>query len=271
MPTIELGDEYTEDGGVAPEVKEADVEADAETSETGEETAEESSTSETPEESTDSESSEETVETKSSESDDETKELEAIEAIRQEKERLLKEVTDLRSDRRKAREESKEATPLITNKPVDLSDVATQDVELIEKVLRAKGYAPKEEIDRTLYSEKLEAAKDEWLHVHPEYLPENDPDDKKWNALNETISNFFKAPANPRDIKKVLDLAHKQVSPVSLPTKSVASTTAQKEKSAATSKGSSAGGGKSATSSKPKMDVSGLSGFSEDELAELFS
>jgi hypothetical protein len=125
------------------------------------------------------------------------------------------------------------------------------------------------------YKTAIESAKDEWLAAHPEYLPENDPDDKNWGALHQTVLGYFKMPENPKDIKKVLDAAHKIVKPFAeLPVKSRAEVNAAKEKITISSKG--AGGGakpepiKSAGSYQI-ADVLKHTDFTEDEARDLFS
>jgi len=192
------------------------------------------------------------------------------------KAQLLKEIEDLRAERRKERG----ADPLIVPaKPkeevVDLADVNENDVKLIEKVLKAKGYVRKDEFDGIASAasrkQTMESEKDAWLAKHPEYLPANDPEDKNWNALNATLSAYFKAPDNPKEISRVLDAAHALNNPntPTMPVKSKASVDAAKDKISSSSKGTSGGASKTTPGSKSKMDLSGLQGFSDEELAEM--
>ena len=121
----------------------------------------------------------------------------------------------------------------------------------------------------------MEAAKDAWLEAHPEYKPENDPNDEKWGALSKTVGSFFKSPQNPKDVTKILDAAHKMVNPHAeraLPVKPRASVAAAQEKVSVSSK-SSGGSGVSTKGAAPKRS-SGVTanmyeGFTDDELREM--
>lgn len=221
------------------------------------------------EEKTDSE----TDSSEASEVPEEKTETVEVEALRKERERILNEIRDLRTERRELR--SKPVEPLIVDKPKEdeLTDVNPADVTLIEKVLRSKGYVHKDELQQHTYKKEADAVKDAWLEKHPEYLPENDPDDANWKALNTAIQSYFKAPANPKDVSRILDMAHAMVSPRNpLPVRTGATTEAAKQKIAVSSKGASGAGSKS-TSASPSKDVSKehLKGFSDEDIKELFS
>jgi hypothetical protein len=197
-----------------------------------------------------------------------------VSALEQTKKQLLEEISTLRGERRNVRA-GKAEEPLVVDKAL-LEGVSEADITLIEKVLKAKGYVQKDELSTMTYKEKIEVHKDAWLKDHPEYLPENDPDDTKWNALNSTVSNFFKAPAKAEDIKTVLDLAHGKISPAkaaaTIPVKPKATTEAAREKVQASSKGGGVAGGKSSQTSKPKtegLNRSMFSGYSDEELEEM--
>ena len=196
----------------------------------------------------------------------------AISALEATREKLRAEVTQLRQARRIERDR-----PLILEKEEepDLSDVAEQDIAVIEKVLRAKGYVSKSELQTLSYQEKLEASKDEWLQAHPEYQPANDPDDTNWGKLQETL-RLFASPSDPKDVKRVLDMVHAYIRPVVAPTKNSAGTASATEKINIASKGASGGSStKPAPSAKSselsKLASEHLKGYTEDELKELLS
>ena len=196
----------------------------------------------------------------------------AIAALEATRDKLRAEVTQMREERRRER-----AKPLILEKgeELDLSDVAEQDIAVIEKVLRAKGYVSKSELQTLSYQEKLEASKDEWLQAHPEYQPANDPDDTNWGKLQETLK-LFASPSDPKDVKRVLDMAHAYIRPVVAPTKNSAGTASATEKLIIASKGASGGSStKPAPSAKSselsKLASEHLKGFTDDELTELLS
>lgn len=62
------------------------------------------------------------------------------------------------------------------------------------------------------YNSKRDEEKDKFLDAHPEYKPENDKDNSKWNALIGEISTY-KAPANASDWGKLLKKAHNAIQP----------------------------------------------------------
>jgi hypothetical protein len=201
-----------------------------------------------------------------------TPEEQRIAALRAEEQRVRESIVKLRRERRVVKSQPSEPVIVPTD---ELKDVAPADVELIEKVMKAKGYVRKDEIQAQTYQQQLESSKDQWLQAHPEYLPENDPDDSRWNQLNETIAAFFKKPANPSEVGKVLDLAHQMIGGATKkhPVKSAAQTAAAQEKLKATSTGQ---GGAATRGTEPaartkNIDTSYLIGFTDDELTEIAS
>lgn len=199
----------------------------------------------------------------------------SIQALKDEEKRIRDQISELRKERREVRREKIEE-PIVVDKS-DLSDVADADVVLIEKVLKAKGYIRKDEISVATHKEKVESFKDAWLEKHPEYLPENDTDDMNWNKLNQTVGEYFKLPANPKDITKILDAAHSMVRPEStkkLPVKSLAATEAAKEKVTIASKGSGGSGAKAGTRSMSDRAKNAntlrdrYEGFTDEEIDE---
>ena len=276
MPIIDMRAKFSEDTKDEEEVKEeADEiipqeEENKETSEKGTETLPDSSTEKEP--ST-------TIETKLKNNIKESTDAELqtkVSTLKQQEETLRKQIVELRMERRKERYED----PLIVQKKEvvevdELKDTNPEDVALIEKVLKAKGYVRKEDVSRLSYQEKIDKTKNDWLNEHKEYLPENDSNDQNWNELNKTLGLYFKAPNNPEDIKKVMDLAHKMIKGDSktLPIQNEAQNNSAKEKLKIVSK---SGSGNSIASSPKsvntkKIDTSYLKGFSEEELKEFNS
>lgn len=213
--------------------------------------------------------------------------LEPIESIEATKARLLKEVEDLRIERRGYKEapfQEQSKDPLFVKKDDEdlLKDVNAQDVDLIEKVLRAKGYVPKEEINKELsakeYHTSVKSFTESWLESNPEFKPENDPEDEKWNQINAYATKYFSKPKDPKDVVEILDAARLRLfgkKSSTLPTKSLNLVAAKKEKIAASAKPSSGGsaGSKAApTSTKKGINpdlMPYLQGFDDDELAEI--
>jgi hypothetical protein len=197
-------------------------------------------------------------------------------ALKKEREKLLAEIRELRSERRDLRQ--KKDQPLFAEaNPDDLKDVSKDDVELIEKVLRAKGYVQKSEIETLTYRQQMDRYKDEWLDAHPEYKPENDPNDERWNALNGAVTAYFKTPQHPKDVKRILDMAHKMVVPEDdkkeLPKRNRADADVAKKKLTVSSKGDGGGNAKSPAEEPVRgapVNRGYFHGFNDEEIEELF-
>lgn len=197
------------------------------------------------------------------------KKQKAVHALTLEEKRLREKIVALHAERRKASDPVFKAPEVFVNtKPEVLADVADSDVELIEKVLRAKGYVKKDELQSMTHAEKLETYKDSWLKEHPEYLPANDPDDVKWGALTQEI-NYYRQPSKPEDVIVLLNKAHAALNPHSLPVKNQAQMQAAKEKLNSSSKGAGGTSSKSTPSVAKAVDQSLFKGFTAEELAEM--
>lgn len=265
MNTIERLPEVTENEPEGEEVKETSPEE-----ETDEVAAVEEEETETPSETSPEEKPEEEP-APEKESPSEEKE---ITGLSEQREKLLAEIRELRKERREVREKQEEGISppvVLPKKEEELGDVADSDVALIEKVLKAKGYVRKEELQATTYNEVIENEKNSFLERHPEYKPENDTDDKLWNALKHELYTYYKKPDNPRDMGKVLEKIHSALNHGTLPTKSSATSRASAERIKTVSK---SGSGRAAEGSPKVQTVEGVtrsmfSGFTEDELKEL--
>lgn len=100
---------------------------------------------------------------------------------------------------------------LVQEKVDDLKDVAPEDVGLIDRVLRAKGYLTKEESNQMHYDAVKNEQINEFLTEFPEYKPENDPGDHNWSALQKQIQSWYRMPNNPKAIKDLLLKAHRDI------------------------------------------------------------
>ena len=140
---------------------------------------------------------------------DNTSELEKqLTGLQSEKEKLLKEIQTLRGDRREIKEEHLKK---VENKMDELKDLHPDDVNVIEKVLKAKGYVTKEEADGLFYEKTKDDQLNNFLSKYPEYKPENDKNDINWNALQRELS-LYRMPTDPKKIGELLERAHKSVS-----------------------------------------------------------
>lgn len=178
---------------------------------------------------------------------------------------LRQEISALKGQRREIRQEN----IIVAKQELDiLKDVNPQDAELIEKVLRAKGYVNKSEAQQ-MYVKSVE---DQALHTFwdkfPEYKEENDPLGTNWNAL----MSWYKKPGEPHQTYTQLERAHRAVVSVDkLPTDRAIP--AKKQQVALASVGSggaqrSSSISSSKLSSKQRM-IYEQGGWSDEEIAEL--
>ena len=93
----------------------------------------------------------------------------------------------------------------------ELKDVAPEDVSLIDRVLRAKGYITKDESSKMHYEAVKNEEISKFLDKFPEYKPENDPGDLNWSALQRQINSWYRMPGDPRLVGELLARAHKDV------------------------------------------------------------
>lgn len=133
-----------------------------------------------------------------------------LQGLQDERVKLLKEIQDLRGQRRELKRD--ELTKL-DDKIDELKDVNPDDVAIIDKVLRSKGYITKEESARMHYESVKQEEVNKFLEKYPEYKPENDPNDLNWNALQREFS-IYRVPDDPRLIGERLIRAHKAIAPV---------------------------------------------------------
>jgi hypothetical protein len=129
-----------------------------------------------------------------------------VQGILSEREKLLKEIQELRAERRTLRKA--ETQEVITEMTDKLDDLDPTDIQNIDRVFKAKGYITKDEFKKTIYEEAKTKSLNEFLEKYPEYKPENDPNDVNWNAFQREL-NDLKMPSDPTRIKSVLEKAHK--------------------------------------------------------------
>ncbi|MEK7111941.1 MAG: hypothetical protein AAB875_01300 [Patescibacteria group bacterium] len=137
--------------------------------------------------------------------------------LQQEKDKLLEEVKHLRGSRRELKEQQlvKVQQDIITTTD-ELSDVNPDDKHLIERVterlLRQKGIVTKQETQQMYYESVKQQVVAEFLEKYPEYKPENDSQDVNWNSLQRELADY-RMPESPHEIRRVLEKAHKAISP----------------------------------------------------------
>ena len=134
--------------------------------------------------------------------------LNNVKGLQEEREKLLEEIKELRGDRREIKQE---ALSQVETQLEELKDVNPEDVAIIEKILRSKGYLTKAESQRMYYNAVKQQEVNSFLSKFPEYKPENDSNDINWNALQRELK-FYRLPENPHDLSSVLLKAHNSIS-----------------------------------------------------------
>lgn len=99
-----------------------------------------------------------------------------------------------------------------TEKIDELSDVNPADAALIEKVLKAKGYVSKDEVQAMGRETVKTTILNDFLNKFPEFKPENDPGDKNWTALKNEYG-LYAEPKDPLMVGKLLEKARLAVTP----------------------------------------------------------
>lgn len=134
-----------------------------------------------------------------------------VQRLQEERVKLLKDIQDLRGQRREIK---KDELLKVDSKIDDLKDLHPDDITLIDRILRAKGYVSGQDVDQKLYNTVKDEMLTKFLEKYPEYKPENDPQDFNWSALQEELG-FYRMPDNPRQIVEVLERAHRTITKVS--------------------------------------------------------
>jgi hypothetical protein len=132
-----------------------------------------------------------------------------LRGLQDERVKLLKEIQELRGQRRELKHEE---LIKVDNKIDQLKDVNPDDVQVIEKVLRAKGYVTKDEAEKMTYQAVQQEELNKFLAEFPEYKPENDPHDLNWSSLQRALAIYAK-PSDPRKWSEILKKAHKDMAP----------------------------------------------------------
>ncbi len=175
-------------------------------------------------------------------------------------------------------------------KDVDLSKFNQKDVETFKELALGLGYVSKDELEtreielkKSNYETTKKEMTNEFLKKHPEYRPENDPNDINWNAVVNEF-NRYKLPKNPIEIATILEEIHEKVSGKSsvVDTKKLHEVLAKKKvASIAQATTGAIGGGEEKREQarnnpvNPKIhnliEKGALKGFSQKEIDELFN
>lgn len=131
----------------------------------------------------------------------------AVNGLQEERVKLLKEISELRGQKREIAQDHLER---VEKQLDDLKDLHPEDVTLIDRVLRAKGFVTKEEANRMFYDSVKQEELNKFLESHPEYKPENDPGDTNWSTLTRELG-IYRTPENPHLWSEILTRAHRSI------------------------------------------------------------
>ena len=135
----------------------------------------------------------------------------AVQGLQNERADLLKEIQDLRGTKREFKQVELEK---VQDKFDELKDLHPEDITLVDRILRSKGYMTKEEASKMFYKAVEGEELNKFLVKYPEYKPENDPNDLNWNSLQKELS-FYRMPDDPHLVNEVLERAHRAITKVS--------------------------------------------------------
>lgn len=148
-----------------------------------------------------------------------------------------------------------------------------EEMQVLEKALQRLGVPTRADITKSAQ----ETQKDEFLARHPEYLPENDPGDKKWNQLLNAF-NEYNWQGHPTKTYEFLERSHLAVTDGPLSPIRGARVQQAIQRKAATTEMASVGGGNAApTASKAPLkgftavqrEAYRRGGWTDAEIAEL--
>lgn len=128
-----------------------------------------------------------------------------IEGMAKDRKSLISELNDLRDQRRTERET--ELNKL--KKEVDeLQDLNPEDITVVERILKAKGYVSQSQLDTMLYNARKQDEIARFLSEFPEYSEDNDPNRKKFEGLLSEVK-LYREPEDPKSYGNILRRAHK--------------------------------------------------------------
>lgn len=134
----------------------------------------------------------------------------AVAGLQHEWVKLNKDIQDLRGTRRDLKDEKEKELIKVSDKIDELKDLHPEDITLIDRVLKAKGYVTKDEAKQFNYETVKQQRLTEFLNKYPEYKPENDLGDKNWSSLQKELG-FYRMPNDAQQITEVLERAHKTI------------------------------------------------------------
>lgn len=204
IPAFTQDDAPSNVNQVVPEVKPADSPAEEEIPAVEEPVVEEK---ETPAEPLPA-ANEPAVPAKVPNSEDIEKLNKVVAGLQFEATKLRKDIVELRGQKREVKEQQ---LAKVQEQIEKLEGVHPDDVAIVEKIIRAKGYVTKDEQQKMFYDSVKNEKVTQFLEKFPEYKPENDPNDARWSALQAEMA-YYRMPDDPHKVYDLLEKAHRATS-----------------------------------------------------------
>lgn len=135
----------------------------------------------------------------------------AVQGLQDDRVKLLKEIQDLRGQKREIKQEELNK---VQEKIDELKDLHPEDIQIVDRILRSKGYLRKDEVSKMFYDSVKNEELNKFLNKYPEYKPENDSNDINWNFLQRELG-YYRMPDDPHLVSEVLERAHRAIQKIS--------------------------------------------------------
>lgn len=155
-------------------------------------------------------------------------------------------------------------------KPEELASLR----EVLPALAEELGFVRKDELSADSYAEKAQSEIDSFIEAHPEYSPEKDKDGLLWERLRSEYTQLYKAPANPKDFRKIFERIHKDIMGIQVTGSLPKVKAAQEKVKVASHAGPSAANQTQRNGvqrSTTNLRTDALKGFSEDDIADIQS
>lgn len=131
-----------------------------------------------------------------------------IKGLAIDRKKLILELDDLREQRRQTREAELKK---VQQEVDELQDLNQDDIKIVERILQAKGYVSRNQLDQMLFEARKQDEISKFLLEYPEYGEKNDADRRKFEALLEEVK-LYREPGDPKTYGTILRRAHKNLS-----------------------------------------------------------
>ena len=147
--------------------------------------------------------------------------------------------------------------------------------KLFDVLAKQKGFVRSGELSKQQTVSQLTDTFDTWMESHPELDEKNDPDGLLWKQV-QTEYGRYKQPANPKELKLILNRIHRDVFGIETDDKGLKKVEAKQEKlkvASHSASGGSSGSGKVTSKPEPELkalvDSGAMKGFTAEEIAEM--